>query len=203
MSIEFFLATLVVVIAPGTGVLYTLAIGISNGSKASIAAAFGCTLGIIPSISACVLGLSAILHTSALAFAILKYAGAAYLIYLAIQTIRDTGPLNLNTDTKQQHYWEIARKGLLLNILNPKLSIFFLAFLPQFIPAGITNSSLMIVELGAIFMAVTFIIFVGYGLAASSIRRLILSRPKIFTVIRYGIAGTFASLGLKLAMSER
>lgn len=203
MSIEFLLATFVVVIAPGTGVLYTLATGLSGGGRASIAAAFGCTLGIVPSITACILGISALLHAGAMAFLILKYAGAAYLIYLAIQTLRDLRNPALSQGDKTQRYWQIIRKGFLLNILNPKLSIFFLAFLPQFLPVGIQNPSMAIAELGAIFMAATFVIFIGYGLAASAIRTKILSKPIIFTWIRYSIAGTFAALGLKLAVSER
>ncbi len=130
MSLEFFLTALIVVLAPGTGVIYTVATGLGQGRRQSIAAATGCTLGIVPHILASVLGLAALLHTSALFFQIFKYAGAAYLIYLAIMTIRDRGPVRFNVEKRQASLPQIARTGFLINILNPKLSIFFLAFLP-------------------------------------------------------------------------
>ena len=203
MSIEFFLTTLIVTIAPGTGVLYTLAVGLTDGTKAGIAAAFGCTLGILPSIFACMFGVAALLHTSAQAFQILKYAGVAYLLYLAWQTVRDSGNLGLNKKEKSKRYWQIASKGMLINVLNPKLTIFFLAFLPQFIPASTSNPALVIAWHGAVFMAVTFVVFIIYGLFASRIRHYLLHTPKIVRVIQYGIAATFAGLGLKLALTDR
>ncbi|MDF2366566.1 LysE family translocator [Sneathiella sp.] len=203
MSIEFLLTTLIVTIAPGTGVLYTLAVGLTDGAKAGIAAAFGCTLGILPSILACMFGVAALLHTSALAFQFLKYAGVAYLLYLAWQTVRNSGNLDLSKNEKSKNYWRIARKGTLINILNPKLTIFFLAFLPQFIPASTNSPTLLIAWHGAVFMAVTFVIFVIYGLFASRIRHYLLGTPKIVRGIQYGIAATFAGLGLKLALTDR
>ena len=203
MSIEFLLTTLIVTIAPGTGVLYTLAVGLTDGAKAGIAAAFGCTLGILPSILACMFGVAALLHTSALAFQILKYAGVAYLLCLAWQTIKNSESLDVTIKEKNADYWRIARKGTLINILNPKLTIFFLAFLPQFIPASAGNPSLIIAVHGAVFMVITFLVFVLYGLFASKIRRYLQSTPKVVRGIQYGIAATFAGLGLKLALTDR
>ncbi|MCF8466155.1 MAG: LysE family translocator [Sneathiella sp.] len=180
-----------------------MATGISGGAKASVAAAFGCTLGIVPSIAACIFGVAAILHTSATAFQVLKYVGVIYLLYLAYQTIRQSRNLVIGKSGDTQKYCWIIRRGLLINILNPKLTIFFLAFLPQFIPANVKNPSLTIAGLGAVFMAITFIVFVLYGLFASKIREKLLSKPKIIAWIQYGVAGTFTGLGLKLALTEQ
>lgn len=203
MSLEFLLTTLIVTIAPGTGVLYTLAVGLTDGAKAGVAAAFGCTLGILPSILACMFGVAALLHTSAMAFQILKYAGVAYLLYLAWQTVKNSERLDVTNKEKSADYWRIARKGTLINILNPKLTIFFLAFLPQFIPTSASNPSLIIAVHGAVFMVITFAVFVLYGLFASKIRHYLQSTPKIVRWMQYGIAATFAGLGLKLAFTDR
>ncbi len=207
MSVDFFVTSLIVVLIPGTGVIYTLSIGIFRGSVASVFAAFGCTLGILPHITASVLGLAAILHASAVAFQVVKFAGVAYLFYLAWGIWRDSGKLAI-TDPNEKSggetgYWQIVVRGFLINILNPKLSVFFLAFLPQFIPAGITNPLPMMIGLGAIFMLMTFVIFVGYGFGASYVRSYVLSSPKIMTWVRGSFAAAFAGFGVKLALTDR
>ncbi len=160
ISIEFLLTSLVVVLIPGTGVLYTVATGLFVGTRASIFAAFGCTLGIVPALLTSAFGLAAIFHTSALAFQVVKYAGAAYLLYLAWQMWRSSGPLSLKDNKSGASYTDTIVKGFLINILNPKLSIFFLAFLPQFIP-GTTDSVLVsMMILGLVFMLMTFSVFI-------------------------------------------
>jgi threonine/homoserine/homoserine lactone efflux protein len=182
MSLSFLLTSLIVVISPGTGVLYTLATALTRGSRASIAAAFGCTLGIVPHIAAAMLGLAAVLHTSALAFATLKYCGVAYLLYLAWQSLRERGALAIDTGGgAQRSSRRVAVTGFLINILNPKLSIFFLAFLPQFIAAGEVHPLLRMGELSLVFMAMTLAVFVVYGLFAASVRDRVVSRPKVMT----------------------
>ncbi|MEJ2018842.1 MAG: LysE family translocator, partial [Maritimibacter sp.] len=133
MSPDFLLTALVVVLAPGTGVIYTLATGLTRGRTAAIAAAFGCTFGIVPAMLAAILGLAAVLHSSAIAFEIVKYAGAAFLLYLAWGTLRDRSMLEVSADDTPRKLGAIALKGTLINVLNPKLSLFFLAFLPQFL----------------------------------------------------------------------
>lgn len=203
MSLEFFLTSLVVVLLPGTGVLYTLAIGLSRGFKTSVMAAFGCTLGIIPAALASVVGLAAILHTSALAFQLIKYAGVIYLFYMAWGIFREGGALDVEKAPDMKSAWKTMRDGALLNVLNPKLSLFFLAFLPQFVPASVANPTPLMLSLAALFMAMTFVVFVGYGLCASLARDFVLSRPKVLVWMRRGFAGTFGFLGLKLALSER
>jgi len=203
MTAEFLITSLIVILLPGTGVIYTLAIGLGRGFKASVVAAFGCTLGIIPAASASIIGLAAIFHTSAMAFLIVKYLGAAYLLYLAWNMLKDGGTLDIREDRKPASIVRTAVNGLLINILNPKLSLFFLAFLPQFADAKDPGATLLMVELAAIFMALTFIVFVGYGAFASAIRRHIITRPAVLTWMKRSFAVTFGLLSLKLALSDR
>ena len=202
MSIEFLITSLIVVIAPGTGVLYTLANGLTRGGRASIAAAFGCTLGIIPHMTAAILGLAALLHTSAVLFQLFKYAGLAYLLYLAWRTLNDCSPLSVDPSQSRRDAGGIILKGVLINVLNPKLSIFFMAFLPQFISSGSATPMLDMTFLSGIFMAMTFAVFVLYGVFAAYVRHHVISRPNILAWVRRAFAAAFAGLGVKLALSE-
>jgi threonine/homoserine/homoserine lactone efflux protein len=202
MPIEFLLMSLVVVLSPGTGVIYTLSCALNRGSGAGIAAALGCTLGIVPHIAASLLGLAAILHASAVAFQILKYAGVAYLLYLAWRTLRETGALAVRPTAEFGALRRIVMRGVLVNILNPKLSIFFLAFLPQFVHADAPGAVVSMAALSGVFMAMTFVVFVGYGLAAAAVRRHVVSNPAVMQWLRRGFAGVFALLGLRLAFTE-
>jgi threonine/homoserine/homoserine lactone efflux protein len=203
MSLSFLLTSLIVIVSPGTGVLYTLAAALTKGSRASVAAAFGCTLGIVPHILAAMLGLAAVLHTSALAFAALKWCGVVYLLYMAWQALRETGALAVDAHLDTRSSRRVIVTGILINILNPKLSIFFLTFLPQFIAAGEAYPLMRMLELSAAFMAMTFAVFVLYGLFAAHVRDRIVTRPKVMTWLRRGFAGGFAALGAKLAFAER
>jgi threonine/homoserine/homoserine lactone efflux protein len=186
VSIEFFVTSFIIVASPGTGVLYTLAAGLSRGSRASVVAAFGCTIGIVPHMAAAIMGLAALLHTSALAFQTFKYVGVAYLLYMAWNSLRETGALRVEDKVDNRSATQVTVTAILINILNPKLSIFFLAFLPQFVRAD-----------------ETFVVFVGYGLFAASVRDHVISRPRVLTWMRRTFAGAFVALGAKLAMSDR
>jgi threonine/homoserine/homoserine lactone efflux protein len=203
MSWSFLLTSLIVVVSPGTGVLYTLAVALTRGSRASVAAAFGCTLGIVPAMSAAMLGLAAVLHTSALAFSALKWCGVIYLLYMAWQALQETGALAVEGRLDQRSSWQVIVKGFLINILNPKLSIFFLAFLPQFIAAGEIHPLARMLELSAAFMLMTFVVFVLYGLFASLVRDRAVSKPGVMKWLRRAFAGGFALLGARLALAER
>ncbi len=203
MTLAFFITTLIIVASPGTGVLYTLGAGLSRGSRASVLAAFACTLGIIPHMAAAITGLAALLHTSALAFQILKYLGVAYLLYMAWVTPKDQGALSVETDKAPRSALQVIVSGVLINILNPKLSIFFFAFLPQFVSADEPQALLRMLELSAVFMAMTFVVFVGYGLFAAAVRKHVISRPRVLTWMRRTFAAAFVALGAKLAVSER
>jgi threonine/homoserine/homoserine lactone efflux protein len=203
MSLEFFLTSIVVVLLPGTGVIYTLAIGLGQGFRPSIAAAFGCTLGILPAAIASIIGLAAILHTSAMAFQIIKYLGVAYLFYMAWSILRDGGALDVSEERSDTSSTRIIFNGIVLNILNPKLSLFFLAFLPQFVSTERANTTGELILLAAIFMGLTFVIFVGYGAFAALARDYVISRPAVMKWMKRTFAGTFGFLGLKLALSDQ
>jgi threonine/homoserine/homoserine lactone efflux protein len=203
MTLAFLVTSLIVVASPGTGVLYTLAVALTRGSTASIAAAFGCTLGIIPAMLAAMLGLAAVLHTSALAFAALKWCGVFYLLYMAWQALRERGALAVDAGLEPRSGARVIVTGFLINILNPKLSIFFLAFLPQFIAADDSAPVARMLELSGAFMAMTFVVFVLYGLFAAAVRDRIVTRPGVMTWLRRAFAGGFAALGARLAFAER
>ncbi len=203
MGIEFLITSLIVIISPGTGVLYTLAAGLSRGSRASVVAAFGCTLGIVPHMAAAILGLAALLHTSALAFQIFKYVGVAYLLYMAWSTLREHGTMRVEKEPDARSAAQVAVTGVLINILNPKLSIFFLAFLPQFIEANEPHPLPLMLALSVVFMLMTFVVFVGYGLFAACVRDHVISRPQVLAWMRRIFAGAFAALGARLALSDR
>ncbi len=203
MSLAFLVTSLIVVVSPGTGVLYTLAAALTRGSRASLAAAFGCTLGIVPHIAAATLGLAAVLHASALAFAALKWLGVIYLLYMAWQALRQRGALKVDGRVDARSALKVIVTGFLINILNPKLSMFFLAFLPQFIAADEGRPVMRMLQLSAAFMAMTFAVFAVYGLFAAAVRDRIVTRPKAMTWLRRAFAGGFAALGVRLALAER
>ena len=203
MTIEFLITSLIVVATPGTGVLYTLAAGLSRGARMSVAAAFGCTIGIVPHMAAAIIGLAALLHTSALAFQTLKYLGVAYLIYMAWATLRETSVLRVEKTVDVRSTRRVLLTGILVNILNPKLSIFFLAFLPQFVSSENGGALLHMLTLSGVFMLMTFAVFVLYGLFAASVRDRIISRPQVLVWMRRTFAVAFVGLGAKLAWSER
>jgi threonine/homoserine/homoserine lactone efflux protein len=203
MGIDFLLTSLIVVVSPGTGVLYTLAAGLSRGSRASVIAAFGCTLGIVPHMAAAITGLAALLHASALAFQTLKYLGVAYLLYMAWSTLKEQGALRVEKEIAPRSARQVIVAAVLINILNPKLSIFFFAFLPQFVSADELHPLARMLEMSAVFMLITFIVFVGYGMFAASIRSQVISRPRVLTWMRRTFAAAFVALGARLAFAER
>ena len=176
MSVEFLVTSLIVIVSPGTGVLYTLAAGLAHGTRASFVAAFGCTLGIVPHMAAAILGLAALLHTSALAFQTLKYLGIVYLLYMAWSTLRERGALRVERRVSARSAAKVTATAILINILNPKLSIFFLAFLPQFVTANDPDPLACMLVLSAVFMLMTFVVFAAYGLFAASVRDQVISR---------------------------
>jgi threonine/homoserine/homoserine lactone efflux protein len=203
VSPEFLITTFIVVASPGTGVIYTLAAGLSRGARASVIAAFGCTLGIIPHMAAAITGLAAVLHASAVAFEAIKFLGVAYLLFLAWSTLREQGALRIDTEAPPRSARQVVLEGILINILNPKLSIFFLAFLPQFVDTGSATAVPQMLGLSAVFMLVTFVVFAIYGVFAAAVREHIVSRPRVLTWMRRTFAAAFVALGLRLALTER
>ncbi|MEL6504574.1 MAG: LysE family translocator [Pseudomonadota bacterium] len=203
MSLEFLITSIIVILLPGTGVLYTLAIGLGRGFRASVAAALGCTLGIVPAAFASIIGLAAIFHTSALAFQVVKYLGVAYLLYMAWSILREGGAMDVTEERKVLSPFKTALNGMLINVLNPKLSLFFLAFLPQFVDVTQTNAPLAMAGLAFVFMALTFVVFVGYGACAAAARDYVISKPAIMRWLKRSFAGAFGFLGVRLALSDR
>jgi threonine/homoserine/homoserine lactone efflux protein len=245
MSVEFLITSLIVIVSPGTGVLYTLAAGLSRGARASVVAAFGCTLGIVPHMAAAILGVAALLHTSALAFQTFKWLGVAYLLYMAWSALREQGALRVEAEPPQpfvpaqagtqghaeRKSWvpatgtpsrrrdgsplagtnggqirgdlKVTIEGILINILNPKLSIFFFAFLPQFVKGDEAHPLGHMLMLSVVFMLLTFAVFVGYGLFAAKLREHVISRPRVLTWMRRTFAAAFVALGARLAFAER
>ena len=202
LSLHFLLTALVVVIAPGTGVIYTLAIGLGQGRRPAIAAALGCTFGIVPHLLAATLGLAALLHTSALLFQVVKFAGVVYLLYLAWQVLKSDGALSVSANRSSDNLWRIARRGALINILNPKLSIFFLALLPPFLTGNPTTATAEMFGLGVVFMIMTFAVFVLYGVFAAAARDRLLSSERIMKWLNRSFAAIFAALGARLALER-
>ena len=200
---DFLVTSFIVVLIPGTGVVFTVSTGLALGRRASIFAAVGCTLGILPHLAATIAGLAAVLHTSAVAFQILKVAGVAYLFYLAYATWRDKAAFTLDRPPESTGGSGIVVKAFLLNILNPKLSIFFLAFLPQFVAPRATSPLLQLLLLSGVFMAMTFVVFVIYGLLANGFRATVIESPRVQDWLRRTFSGAFAGLGVNLALAER
>lgn len=203
MSIAFLVTALVIVATPGTGALYTIAAGLARGTRASILAAFACTLGTVPHLLAAITGLAAVLHASGVAFQTIKYLGVAYLLWMAWGTWRDTGALSVGAGTTPGSRRQVLVAGITLNLLNPKLTIFFFAFLPQFVPAGTTHEVPRMLALSAVFMLMTFVVFAAYGAAAAALRDRVLTRPRVVRRIRQAFAVSFVALSARLAVESR
>jgi threonine/homoserine/homoserine lactone efflux protein len=203
ITLEFLVTSLIVVLIPGTGVVFTVSTGLSLGRRASVFAAIGCTAGVVPHLLATVLGLAAVLHTSAVAFQTLKFAGVAYLFFLAYASWRDKTAFAVENMPSERSGWNLMVKAFLLNILNPKLTLFFLAFLPQFVESGASSPLAQLLILSSVFMAMTFVVFVVYGFLAHIFRQAVIESPRVQAWLRRGFAAAFASLGVNLALSEK
>ncbi len=203
MSIEFLITSLILVITPGPGVIYTLTAGISRGQRASVVAAIGCTVGIVPHLAAAIFGVAALLYASAMAFQALKLLGVIYLLYMAWVTIRDQSGFTVDADNTGRSDREVIQSAILVNALNPKLAIFFFAFLPQFVHADDPRFLTRMLGLSGVFMALTLGVFVIYGLLAAALRLQIASRPRVVSWLRRSFAAAFVALGLRLAVAER
>lgn len=203
MTLAFLVTSLVIVATPGTGAVYTIAAGLQRGRRASLVAALGCTLGIVPHLVAAVTGLAAVLHASAVAFSVIKYAGVAYLLYLAWQTWRDRTPLEVDTTVAPPSSARVIGQAVLINVLNPKLTIFFFVFLPQFVRPGEPAALQHMLTLSGVFMLLTLAVFAGYGVFAAGVRSQVVGRPRVLTWLRRGFAASYVALAGRLAVPER
>lgn len=203
MTLAFLITSLVVVATPGTGAVYTIAAGLQRGRRSSLVAALGCTLGIVPHLVAALTGLAAVLHASAVAFSVVKYAGVAYLLYLAWQTWRDRTPLEVDATTAPPSSARVIGQAVLINVLNPKLTIFFFVFLPQFVRPGEPAALQHMLALSGVFMLLTLVVFAGYGVFAAGVRSQVVGRPRVLTWLRRGFAASYVALAGRLAVPER
>ncbi len=203
MSPTFLLTALVIVATPGTGAVFTIAAGLGRGPRAAVLAALACTLGTVPHLIAALTGLAAVLHASGVAFAVLKYLGVAYLLWMAWSTWRGRREPIGSTDERPGSTWSVLSSGITLNLLNPKLTIFFFAFLPQFVPASTPHATTRMLLLSAVFMTLTFVVFAAYGVCAGLLRERVLARPRLVERIQGFFAAAFAALGLRLAFESR
>jgi len=201
VSTEFLLTSLLVVLVPGTGVIYTISKGLSQDWKASLFAALGCTAGIFPHLIVSILGLTYILDLSARIFQVIRYAGALYLLYLAWGMWRDSGSLKLETSLNQLQPGQVVVKAILINLLNPKLTIFFLSFLPLFLNPEAGSISHQMIGLSAVFMLMTLLIFSLYGILASKLQ-ILLQSSLAFRNVQRSFAVLLSAMAVKLAVSE-
>ena len=203
MSWAFLLTALVIVATPGTGAVFTIAAGLGRGPRAALLAALACTLGTVPHLVAALTGLAALLHASGVAFAVLKYLGVAYLLWMAWSTWRHRREPIGGMDEQPGSTWSVIGSGITLNLLNPKLTLFFFAFLPQFVPATTPHATTRMLVLSGVFMALTFAVFAAYGVCAGLLRERVLARPRLVERIQGFFAAAFAALGLRLALESR
>jgi threonine/homoserine/homoserine lactone efflux protein len=203
VTAEFLVTSLIIVVTPGIGVLYTMAAGLSRGARAGVVAAVACTLGIVPHMLAALTGLAALLNASAVAFETFRLLGVGYLLYLAWRTWRDRGSLAIETTATERSTRDVLVTGVVVNLLNPKLTLFFFAFLPQFVDPADAGYLVRMAELSGVFMLLTLVVFIGYGVFAAAIRRHVAARPGILTWLRRTFAAAFVVLGLRLAFERR
>jgi threonine/homoserine/homoserine lactone efflux protein len=203
VSVAFLLTSLIIIAMPGTGALITLSAGVSRGARAGVVAAFGCTLGIVPHLIAAVTGTAALLRASGVAFDALRIVGVAYLLVMAVATWRDTSELTVRDDQPPRSAPRVIGSAMLSNLLNPKLTVFFFAFLPQFVPPDAPGELERLLLLSGVFMAMTFVVFVLYGVGAAVVRRNVIGRPKVIQRMRRLFAASFLGLGVKLATTSR
>jgi len=204
MSVEFLLTSLVVVLIPGTGVLYTVSSSIGGGRRRGLFAAIGCTLGIVPHMMAAMLGLSAIMQAGSVVFEVVRYAGVVYLVFMGFSMIRHAGALPLDDQNASiDPMGPVVRRGILLNVLNPKLTLFFFAFLPQFLDASPGLLDPKLIGLGGIFMLMTLAVFAVYALASAAIRDLVLAAPAARRWIERALGALLIGFAAKLALTDR
>ena len=202
MSLAFLLTSLAIVATPGTGAILTISAGLRGGHRRAVITAVGCTLGIVPHLAAAITGTAALLRAGGMAFEVLKIAGVAYLLYMAWSTWRDNGILALDEGPGAASVTRTITSAILANLLNPKLTLFFFAFLPQFVTAGEGELGQMLV-LSAVFMAMTLVVFAGHGWFAAAMRRHVITRPVVVRRIQRSFSASYLALGAKLVTVER
>lgn len=200
---EFLATSLVVVLIPGTGVVYTVSSAIGGGWPRGFAAAVGCTLGIVPHMLAAMLGLSGVMQAGAVAFEVVRWAGVAYLAYMGLSMLATGGALTFDAEPSTAGTFGVIRRGVLLNLLNPKLTVFFFAFLPQFLDAEPRVLDPRLVLLGGVFMAMTLVIFLGYASTSAAMRRRVLDSPAVVRLVQRSLGVLLVGFAARLATADR
>lgn len=198
----FIITSLVIILLPGIGVTYTISTGITKGRKESIIAALGCTAGIIPHLIVSI-GLSSLLiKINENAFNLVKVVGALYLLYLGIEMILSKSKLDFNNKIMENRTRTILCRGIMINLLNPKLTLFFFAFLPQYISSNCKSYIVESAMLGIAFMLITFLVFAGYGMLASLIKTLITKSPQRLQHMQQLFGIIFVAFAIEIAISS-
>ena len=199
----FFAASWVLIITPGPDMIYVITRGISQGRKAGMISAIGVTLGILVHTIFAACGLAIILRTSAMAFFAVKFAGAGYLIYIGVKTLKDKSDFEFSGDRPKDGIRKIFLQGILSNVLNPKIALFFLAFLPQFVNPEHGSASIQMMYLGLIFalFGIVFLVFLGYF--SGGIGLWFSNKQNFAEKIRWFTGSVLIALGLRLAFMER
>jgi threonine/homoserine/homoserine lactone efflux protein len=204
VSAEFLATSAVVALVPGTGVVYTVSSSLGGGGRRGLLAAAGCTLGIVPHLVAAMLGLSGVMQAGAVAFEVVRWAGVAYLVVMGVGMLRESGGLRLDDRPAgpPEPPDAVVRRAVLLNLLNPKLTVFFLAFLPQFLatPPGLLDPRLL--GLGAVFMATTLAVFAGYAWLGATVRERVLGAPGVVRWIQRSMGALVVGFAARLAVSD-
>ncbi len=195
-------ASVALTLAPGPDNIFIMTQGVTRGRKPAMITALGMCSGISVHTTAAAFGISAVFYSSVIAFNVVKYAGAAYLLFLAYKTLKDRTTIKLSL-ADDRPAPALFKRGFIMNVLNPKVAMFFLAFLPQFVTPSTGYFPLRMLLLGFIFMVQAVIIFCLIGYFSGTIGSVILARPKIAKYFDWLTAGVFASLGVKLALAER
>lgn len=203
VSIEFWITSIVVTATPGTGALFTIAAGLARGARAGAVAAFGCTLGIVPHLTLAVSGAAALLAASPAAFETIKWLGVGYLLYMAWGTWRQAGILApVDAPEASQSPMKVIGSAVLVNLLNPKLTLFFFVFLPMFVDTTAPGAMLRLTALGATFMVITLAIFTAYAICAAWLRQYVIGRPTVMLWMSRAFAASFVGLALLLALTR-
>lgn len=202
-QLAYFLgASILLTIAPGPDNVFVVTQGITRGRKAAVLTAIGMCSGISVHTTAAALGISAVFYSSAVAFSMVKFAGAAYLLFLAWKTVRERRDIELRGNDRQLSGFALFKRGFIMNVLNPKVALFFVAFLPQFVSPGSGNVALEMVMLGLVFMVQGMIIFTAIGLLSGAIGSYLLQKPQVSRIFPWLTAGIFATLGIRLALAR-
>ena len=198
----FLIASALLTIAPGPDIVYVLTRGIAQGRRAGLAAAFGFATGVIFHTALAALGIAALIRSSEFAFALVRYAGAAYLLYLGIRTLMSNSAVQLGRDQSTLALWTVYKQSVIGNVLNPKVTLFFLSFLPQFVQVNAGHVELQMVMLGALFMFQTVLIFGAIALFSGAIGDRLRTNPVIANRLNTFAGVIFIALGVRVAWPE-